>query len=204
MDAFDRTQLTAMTWEDPNLGRIGRPFKCRRDCCPSRQAWCQFVFRRQPLSRREQGRSIKASGYATNGGLVRGIGGPAWPSAARIARASFRWAFASATCGTGLGVRVHLQFCSAKCERRYEQERRIFQIFRSDGFQWSAARHADPADRSLAKYVNNEVSATAALLWSLKMFRDGDSAGAKALSARETLGLNWAEIIKRRNLTCLD
>jgi hypothetical protein len=38
----------------------------------------------------------------------------------------------------------------------------------------------------------------------IKMFKDGDSAGANALSARATLGPNWQEIASKQTLTCFD
>lgn len=37
----------------------------------------------------------------------------------------------------------------------------------------------------------------------VKMFRDGDPAGANALSARQTLGPEWEEMSKKDALTCL-
>lgn len=37
----------------------------------------------------------------------------------------------------------------------------------------------------------------------VKMFRDGDPAGANALSARDTLGPEWQEIVKKPALTCM-
>jgi hypothetical protein len=37
----------------------------------------------------------------------------------------------------------------------------------------------------------------------VKMFRDGDPAGANALSARQSLGPDWEEISKKEVLTCL-
>lgn len=38
----------------------------------------------------------------------------------------------------------------------------------------------------------------------VRMFRDGDPAGANALSAREQLGPNWPAIVKNQQLTCFD
>jgi len=37
----------------------------------------------------------------------------------------------------------------------------------------------------------------------VKMFRDGDPAGANAVPARETLGPNWKDIASQPTLTCL-
>lgn len=38
----------------------------------------------------------------------------------------------------------------------------------------------------------------------VKMFKEGDAAGAKGISARETLGPGWAEAVKGASFTCLD
>lgn len=38
----------------------------------------------------------------------------------------------------------------------------------------------------------------------VKMFKDGDPAGANAISARGELGPKWAEYVKREAITCFD
>jgi hypothetical protein len=38
----------------------------------------------------------------------------------------------------------------------------------------------------------------------VKMFKDGDAAGAKGIPARETLGPQWREALNGQSLTCLE